>query len=163
MRFIAEVISVSEIAVWVVEDGYIGDLHDGMYTLVGIVQSPLFPNYKTIAFESKNQDKHFVFQDYDKLITDWNNGLVNGQPPPQPPASWVLRPHLISLSTFSSPPSKLPCFAALAIHKYLLPVEEVTFTKELQDSIKKQFSENKYTFSGNHGDTKAILIGTIQT
>lgn len=160
MRFIAEVISVSEIAVWFVEDGYVGELKDGMYTLVGRLQSPLFPSYRSIPSESKNQDTHFVLQDYDKLIAHWNSTLVNGQPPASPPASWVLRPHLVSPS-FSS--VKVPCFVTLAEAKYLLPVEEAPFGKELQDDIKKQFSEHKYTFSGNHGDTKAILIGTLHT
>jgi hypothetical protein len=154
MRFIAEIISAKEIAVWIVSEAYVHGLEDGMYRFIGRLQSPIFPNYKSIPFETKNHDHEYHFQDrdYDSLIKQWDNLHCS------PPLTWTLSPFLES--TFSHC-EKLPCFAILAVYKETIPTQNVVLNKKIEDDIKKQFSDSEYTFLSHHGVGKAILIGTI--
>lgn len=153
MKFLAEVISTEEIAVWFADDAYVGNMTDGMYSLIGRIRSPLFPDYVSIEYKNEGKE-HFKVLDYEKLIKEWNETLCNGQPPPPPPAPWICKPHF-------SPSCKLPPFCLMIMYQQPMPLEKVVLTESLKEIIKQQFINNKNTFDNYHGDTKAILLGTV--
>jgi hypothetical protein len=150
MRYIAEIISTEEIAIWVVEDGYVGEMKDGMYSFIGRVKSPILPDHVSIEYKNKGKE-HFKPQDYENLLRVWNS---QSPKPPQPPFPWIAFPNF-------SPSCRLPLFGLMAIHNYSLPTVQIELTDKLKESIKQQFNECQFAFDSYHGDTKAILIGTI--
>lgn len=154
MKFLAEVISNQEIAVWFVQDTYIGETKDGIYKLIGRIRSPLFPNYMSIEYKN-GAEKHFKVRDYEALLNFWQHPTKRPFKPQQPPFELVCLPHLRPST------SKIPIFIPLATHGYPITVEKVELTDTLKETIKQQFIADKNTFDGYHSDTRAILIGTI--
>lgn len=150
MRYLAEVISPTQIAVWFIADEDVVHIPDGMYMLYGQLDYPVLP--KPVIFEAKLAPKdHFRMEGIDLDIQWWKEVLKMA-----PPFEYVCE------IDFRCPTEGRESKLCAALEtKQPLAVQTCELTDTIKTKIVKQFEPIKYCFWTVHYVSKELLIGTI--
>src|SRR6185369_4013046 len=84
MRFLADIVSSTKIAVWMLHDNDVQDLNDGVYEVVGFLARPVLPDptFMLLCQRPIAPESHFQPQNY------------NANPGLRPPFRWFCKPHI---------------------------------------------------------------------
>lgn len=174
LRYLAEIVSPEEIAVWFISHEDTIGISDGIYKLIGQTNTEtLLPNPNIIQY---GFGCSYDFRQYD-YVSKINFWLRQGMPPPYEctcpptftsiggtpidPRTCLLTQILCNFNRYD-----LPDYLRIKYEPYYSNVLDIkTYSNDITDTIKdniiKTFDDYKYKFEHEHAVYKCLVIGTV--